>query len=40
MMQNMGGVDEMPDEDDADDVRFLLYPFRYFSLRKKVMYKG
>lgn len=37
----MGGVDEMPDEDEADDVRFVFYSFRYYSLyEKKNVYKS
>lgn len=32
MMQNMGGADDLPDVDDADDVRFLFFTHEFVCL--------
>lgn len=32
MMQNMGGADDLPDVDDADDVRFSFFTHEFVCL--------
>lgn len=34
MMQNMGGADDLPDVDDADDVRFLFFTHEFVCFFK------
>lgn len=42
MMQNMGGADDLPDVDDADDVSFffVVFIFIYFFITKIGVYKS